>query len=688
MSKQSGMRAGSASAFTRLILRASLVFLLSITVLSALASGAAQAQTYQFGSVQVVGNERIAAATIVSHAGISSGQSLTAGELNEAYQNVLQTGQFSSVEFIPQGGRLLIRVVENPTISVISVEGNKRIDDDEAFAVITSQPRRVLNPSQVEQDAAAITQLYSFQGRLAATVTPRLIQRSENRVDVVFEVIEGSVAEVERVSFVGNKAYSDTRLRRVFATKQAGVLHRIISSDTFIEDRVQLDKQLLSDFYLSRGYVDFQILSVASEFSRERNAFFLTVTVREGQKFSFGQISASSDLAEVDEAAFLAMSNIRSGSTYTPLWVENTIAAMENLAVRQGLNFIRVDPVITRNDRELTLDVDFVLTRGPRIFVERIDIEGNATTLDRVIRRKFKTVEGDPFNPREIRESAERIRAMGLFNTATVDARPGTAEDQVIVDVNVDEALTGSLSFGASYSVTDGVGLNLGFNEGNFLGRGQILSASLNFGVDSGESGIRFVEPSFLGRDLAFSLDATYIRTAFDYTDYDTKAALFGMGFNFPISENGRFGVNYALTDDEIFNVSEFSSSVLKDEEAEGSLWGNSIGYFYSYDNRRSGLEPETVLFLRFGQEVTWLENNAKFVTTEAKAVAERGILSGDVVLRGTIEGGALVSHGGNSLLTDHQPGSWICAGRYRTTRPDCEKRRCSGRKLLLGRAS
>ncbi len=653
MSKQCGNEAVNASAKTGWVLRTALVILLSITALSALAPSRAAAQTYQFNSVQVDGNERIADASVVSFAGIGSGQTLSAGELNAAYQRVLQTGLFKSVEFVPQGNQLLIKVVEFPTINVISVEGNKRIDDEAAMAVITAQPRRVLNPSQIEQDAAALTELYSFQGRLAATVTPRLIERSDNRVDVVFEVIEGNVSEVERISFVGNKAFSESRLRRVFATKQAGVLHRIISRDTFIEDRIELDKQLLRDFYLARGYVDFEILSVASEFSRERNAFFLTVTVKEGQKFSFGQITASSDLPEVDEAAFLAMSKIRPGTTYSPLWVENTIARMENLAVRQGLNFIRVDPQITRNDRDLTLDVNFALVRGPRIFVERIDIEGNATTLDRVVRREFKTVEGDPFNPREIRESAERIRALGLFTTADVEARQGTADDQVIVDVNVDEALTGSLSFGATYSTNDGIGLTVGFSERNFLGRGQFLSVNLNFGLDSGESGVRFVEPRFLGRDLSFSLDATYIKTSYDYTDYDTKAARFSPGFDFPISENGRFGVRYALTDQEIFNVDRNSSSVLKDEEAEGSLLGNSLGYSYSYDNRRNGLNPETVLSFRFSQDLTWLENDAKFVKSEARAIAERKVLSGDVTLRATVEGGALISQDGDSRLND-----------------------------------
>ncbi len=653
MSIKCGRGALGASGFVGLAYRAALSVFFAISGASILAPQAAEAQIYQFSSVQVEGNQRIDAASVVALSGIARGESLSGSQLNEAYQNVLQSGLFETVEFIPQGGSLLIRVAEWPTINRIVVEGNRRLSDEDALALVQSQPRRVLNPSQVEQDAAAITEAYSVQGRQAATVTPRLIRQPDNRVDVVFEVTEGRVVEIERLSFVGNRAYSDGRLRRVLETKQAGFLRRIIRRDTFIEDRVELDKQLLRDFYQARGYVDFEILSVTSDFSRERNAFFLTFTVKEGQSFNFGQITATSDLPEVNADEFLAMSRIRPGTTYSPMWVENTIARLENLAVRKGLNFVRVDPRITRNERDLTLDVEFALVRGPRVFVERIDIEGNATTLDRVIRREFKTVEGDPFNPRGIRESAERIRALGLFENADVEARQGTAEDQVIVDVDVDEALTGSLTFGASYSVQSGVGVTGSFTERNFLGRGQRLSISISAGVDNADTSLIFVEPAFLGRDLSFGFEASYRQTEFDYTSYDTEKAKISPSFDFPVSENGRLRLSYALTRDEIFNVDGGSSSVLMTEEAQGALFGNTVGYSYSYDNRRNGLNPQTVLAFRIGQDFTMLENDTQFVTTTASATAERKVWNEDVTLRATLEGGALTTSGGDSRLND-----------------------------------
>jgi len=639
--------------FTVFIRHLTVAFYLIVSAFGIFSATPAQAQTYVFSSVQIDGNNRVDDATVLSYAGIARGQSISSASLNDSYQNVLGSGLFEKVEFLPQGSRLVIRVLEHPTINVINIEGNDAINDDAGLELISSQPRHVFSPSQVEKDAAALTELYQLQGRLTATVTPKIIKRSDNRVDIVFEVTEGRKVENERVSFVGNRKYSDRRLRRVLETKQAGLLRSIIQRDTFIEDRIEFDKAVLNDFYQSRGYVDFQTLSVASEFSRERSAFFITFNIREGQSFGFGEITTVTELPDVNAEEFQAVAKVRAGQTYTPAVVDNIIAKMERLALRKGLNFVRVVPRVTRNDRELLLDVEFALVRGARVFVERIDIEGNATTLDHVVRRQFRVVEGDPFNPRQIRETAERIRALGLFSDAQVDAREGSTNEQVVVGVDVEEQPTGSLSFGATYSVADGVGLTGSFSERNFLGRGQTLKFDITVGADSLSSGFTFIEPAFLGRDLRFSLDIDYRETSFDYTDYDTQIALFKPAFDFPVSENGRLGVNYTISNDSIFNVSADSSSLLMDEEAAGSRLSSSFGYFYSYDTRRTGLNPNAGVVLRFAQELGGIGGDARFVKTTASATGETKVFNEEVTLRATVEGGAIATFDGASRLTD-----------------------------------
>ena len=650
-------RAVGSTTLNRTAQRFFVALFLIISTAYTLGPSAAQAQSYRFNTVKIEGNQRIEPATILSYAGITRGQSISSGQLNDAYQRIVNSGLFESVSLVPKGGALIITVVEFPTINRIAFEGNKRIKDEALSQIVRSQSRHVYSPSIAESDAANLTEAYSQAGRYAATVSPKIIRRSNNRVDLVFEFVEGKVVEIERLSFVGNRAYSDRRLRRVLETKQAGILRALIKRDTFIPDRIEFDKQVLRDFYLSRGYVDFQVLSVNSEIARSRDGFFVTFSVREGQKFKFGEITTVSDLEEVDAEEFQKAIKIKPGKTYTPTHVESTISRLERLAIKKGLNFVRVEPHITRNDRDLTLDVEFSITRGPRVFVERIDIEGNATTLDRVVRREFKVVEGDPFNPRQIRQAAERIRRLGFFAKADVNAREGSAPDQVIVDVDVEEQPTGSLNFGASYGTDAGLGLTVGFSERNFLGRGQSVNFAFNTASANASASLGFVEPAFLGRDLKFKLNGFYTTSESNNSHYDTRLVGFSTALEFPVSENGRLEVRYGISSAKMFNVdgtAGVNSPILVAEGAQGALLSSAIGYSYSYDTRRTGLNPDAGIVFRFSQDYAGLGGDVDYIKTTALLGAETKVFNDEVTLRAVLEGGAIsMLNSGISRSTD-----------------------------------
>nr|WP_143515356.1 outer membrane protein assembly factor BamA [Pseudooctadecabacter jejudonensis] len=614
-----------------------------------LGAPAAHAQNFTFSNVVVEGNQRIETATILTYLGFGRGETVTAGQVNDAAQTIRQTGLFENVNVVPRGGTLVIQVEEFPTVNRITFEGNSRVRDAELGAVIRSQPRRVYSPAQAEADTAAITQVYADQGRVNATVTPRIIERSDNRVDLVFEVFEGGLTEVERISFVGNRSFGERRLRRVLETKQAGLLRALIGRDTFIADRVAFDQQVLTDFYQSRGYVDFQVQNVDVSLTRERDAYLITFNVQEGQKFEFGNVSVTSEVTGADPQVFEDALRLRTGVTYSPSLIDQDIARLERVALQQGLNFVRVDPRVTRNDRTLTLDVEFALVNGPRIFVERIDIEGNNTTLDRVIRSRFDVVEGDPFNPRQIRESAERIRSLGFFGNADVDAREGSSPDQVVIDVDVTEAPTGSLSFGGNFSTDNGFSLLARFNQRNFLGRGQALSFDLQAGAESRSLDFSFTEPRLLGRDLSFGLDLGYSTTDNQNAQFDTESGQFRPRIGFPVSENGRLTLFYSYDYTDIQDVADTASPFIQADE--GAVGTNALGYSYSYDTRRTGLNPNAGVLFRFGQEFG--TGDATYIETSAEITAQTRVLNEEVVLRATLEGGYLSYQDGNSRITD-----------------------------------
>ena len=622
-----------------------------LAVCSLLLMTEAQAQTYRYSSVVITGNARIDDNSVLQFANLPASGSVSAARLNDAYRGLTESGHFDDISIDHSGNTLEIRLTEFPTISQIAIEGNKRLEDEPLMTLVQSKPRHVYSPSLAEEDASRIADAYRLSGRFAATVTPKIIRRSGNRVDLVFEVFEGRVIETERISFVGNQVYSSNRLRRELSSKQAGLFRTFVQTDTFVAERIETDKAQLDEFYKSRGYLDFEILSVTSEVTTERDAFFIVFHIREGRKYRFGRITTTSDLPGIDVADFAAQSRIKTGDVYSPKQLSDTIRRMEFLAVKQGHLFIYARPKLTRDYINQTVSIEFRLVRGERRFVERIEIEGNSTTLDRVIRRQFDIAEGDPYNPREVDDAVARLRSLGLFNRVDVAVDPGSAPDQLIVRVRVEESLTGSLSFGASYSKDDGIAGNIVLSERNVLGRGQFLS----FGISTGEDDsyeLTFIEPHFLDRDVQFSLDTSYATTETS-GNYSTTQWRIEPSIRFPISETTRLRLGVALSSYELANPRK-QSFVLHQDYLRGKGDNVSASYALDYDSRRSAFNPDIGITFSAGQRFTYGTRD------DSTAIRSTGLLGGhttllneDVTVAVELEAGALIASGGPSRLRD-----------------------------------
>lgn len=617
------------------------------------------AQDYNFNRVVIEGNLSVDAATILKFARIEQGAPLSAAALNDALQRVNDAGLFEKVEFVPRGRALTIKVTELPVINVLDFQGNARLKDEDLSKVVTSQARRVFSAATAEADAAAIAEVYRARGRLAASVDPKVIPRGAGRVDLVFEITEGRIVENESISFIGNRAFSDRRLRQVLQTKQAGFFRQLIRRDTFDAERLEVDKQVLRDFYLSRGYADVEIVEASTDLTRERDASLISFTLREGPRYAFGNVGLSSEIADLDTADFVAAMRLRQGTVYSPSLVEADISRLEAVAQRQGLNFVQIEPRITQNPETQTVDLELVLRRGERIFVERIDIEGNTTTLDQVVRRQFKSAEGDAFNPREIRQAAERIRALGFFTTADVGAKEGSAADQVVVNVDLEETPTGSVSFGVTYGTSNGAGVVLGYGETNFLGRGQALDLNLTSSRDTQEWTLAFAEPALFGRNLKFKLDGNYKKTTQASAKYDTQLASISPALEFPIGERSRLELRYRAANEAVVNNGS-TSTVIIAEAARGTQATSSLGYTVNFDTRDSQNANGGVL-LRFSQDFAGLGGAVKYISSKALAVAETSVLNEEITLRAVAEGGMISSLDGyQSRVTDRFFGGGI----------------------------
>ena len=612
---------------------------------------ASWAQEFNFSLIEVDGNRRIETSTIISYTNLTLEKNVSASEINAAYQEVANSGLFEDIEFIPQGRRLIIKVQEYPTISQIAFEGNDRLKDDVLAQIVSAKSRQVFNPMKVEEDRERIAQAYADMGRLASRVTPKIIRLPDNRVNLVFEIFEGGVVEIERIGFVGNKTYSDRKLRNVLNTKQAGLLRLLVQRDTFIEDRIEFDKQVLTDFYQSRGFVDFVINGVNAEFSEERDGYFITFNIQEGQQFNVGAVTLVSERSDVDETVFSAALKLKPSVIYSPLAVEDDIARLERLAVMEGVDFLRVTPRLKRNESTRTLDVAFVVDRGERIFIERINVSGNTSTLDNVIRRQFRAVEGDPFNPRALRAAVDRIRRLGFFDPVNVLTRAGNKPETVIIDLAVGEKPTGSLSLGAGYSTALGLGGIIEYRERNFIGRGQGLNFKIQGGSDNTTYSFGFIEPAFLGNELQFSLNLAYEETNQQNSTYDTRSVNFQPGISYPINNFIRVGFRYSYTSDEV-SGSEVSS-IIGDEYEQGRVNTSGAGYTVGYSTQRVGLNPKAGVLLQFSQDFTGLGGDTTSVKSNLKLQGEQKTFGEEVTLSATFEAGDLRYSKGKSRVSD-----------------------------------
>lgn len=613
-----------------------------------------------FSRIDVAGNERIASDTIRSIAGITSGVRVTLGEINTANQNLTESGLFESVEINPERGRLIIEVKEHPTINLIRVEGNKKLKDEALISLIQSKARRAFSPTTAETDAQAIADAYAVSGRLAARVTPKIIRRSDNRVDLVFEVKEGNITEIGRITLLGNRNYSDRRLKRTLATKQSGFFHSIVKGDTFIEDRIAVDRQQLRAFYAKRGYIDFQVQSTTAEFAKQRNSFQVTFNIQEGQQYSFGDITLVSLEDDIDAEEYVKLNTIRKGSVYVATQVDTLLQRIDHQASSEGKNFVQATPRLIRNDAERTLDVEISIVRGPRLFVERIDIEGNSTTLDRVIRAKFATVEGDTFNSRKISNATDKIRQTNFFTEVDVQTREGSSPEQIILDIDVVEKPTGTFGFGVSASTDSGIGFNIDISERNFLGRGQTVAASITASADDSALILQFTEPAFLGRDLEFSINGGFGETNTSGTPYDTGQIFLSPSIAFPISQRGRLRLFTRFSQNEIIvNSSTGTENDNTGESSEvingdfGKTTTGLIGLTYSFDKRNSIIEPTGGYNFSITQEFAGFTGDRTFSRTTAKAKFFKSFFNEEVILSAEVEGGAIISSDASTLITE-----------------------------------
>lgn len=581
--------------------------------------GAALGQTV--GNIRVEGTQRIEDATIRSYMALQEGDTLNAERVNRSLKSLFATGLFADVRIRRDGNDLVVAVVENPVINRVAFEGNKRVKDEDLEAEVRLRPRSVYTRTRVLSDVERIQEIYRRSGRYGATVEPKVIKQDQNRVDLVFEINEGPVTYVRKVSFNGNKHYSDDKLRDEVLTKETAWYRFLSTSDTYDPQRMAFDREKLRRFYLSKGYADFNIESAIAELSPDREGFFLTFTVNEGERYAINKVDIETTLPELDDPSVLLKElTFEEGDWYNADEVENSIQKLTDAVGALGYAFVDIKPDIVRDREKHTIDLTFRINPGPRVYVDRIEINGNLRTLDEVIRREFRLVEGDPFNSAKVRRTRQRLQNLGFFKSVDIQTEPSqTDPDKVTLKVNVEEQSTGEVTLGAGYSTDDGAKVIFGLGEKNLLGTGQQLGFNLALAQSGTEADISYTEPYFLDRDVAAGFDLFRItRDWQDESSYDYQTTGFSLRAGYSLSENLRHTWKYTLRQDKIENVDDDASLFIKQQEGTSVL--SQIGHKLTYDRRDNKMDPTEGYVLSIGNDFAGLGGDAQFFRTNVSA--------------------------------------------------------------------
>lgn len=569
--------------------------------------------------IRVIGAERVEPTTIATYMDIRKGDPLNDETIDQALKSLFGTGLFADVSMNQTGDTLIVKVVENPIINEIAFEGNKRITDESLTSEIQLRPRQVFTRTKVQSDVARIYQIYQHSGRFAAQVEPKIIQLDQNRVNLVFEINEGDVTKVGSIRFVGNKRFSDDSLRDVITTSEHRWYKFLSSSDQYDQDRMAYDQEQLRKFYLKEGYADFRVISAEAEMSPDRESFFITYTIEEGERYRVGKTTVASQLRDFDAATLQDNVTLKSGDWYDADQVTASIDKMTASLGNLQYAFVTVRSDVQRNRADMTVDVAFQINETPRVFVERVDVHGNVRTQDKVIRREMQLVEGDPFNKSLLAKSEQRIKNLGFFEKVNIRSLPGSAPDKAVIDIEVAEQSTGEISVGAGFSTADGPLADLRLSEHNFLGKGQDVSVSTTIAGSRTEFDVSFTEPYFLNRDISAGFDAFHItRDLQDESSYDQRRTGGAARLGYPLSEKWRQTLKYRIENNDIQNVDEDASRFIQDQE--GTRVTSAVSQRLTYDSRDSTIFPTDGWLYWLDAEYAGLGGDASYVSGKTGA--------------------------------------------------------------------
>ncbi len=599
--------------------------------------------------IRVVGNTRIAPETVKSYLTFSEGDRYDEYQSNESFRALIATGLFENISISQSNGIVTVTIInENPVINQVVFEGNSDIKDETLSLEVQLKPRSIFTRAKAQADTQRILEVYRRSGYYAVQVDAQIIQLDNDRVNLVFAIREGPETKVLSINFIGNYAFSNSQLRSVITTTESNLLSFLKSTDVYDPDRLNLDRELLRRYYLKNGYADARVISAVADLDPEGEGFFITFTVEEGELYRFGRVDVESTLPAVDPETIRNEVLTDEGEIYNAQQVDDTTEKLTVAVAEQGYAFGTIRPRVERDPISRLINITYVVEQGPRVYIERINVVGNARTRDYVIRREIRLAEGDAYNRLMVDQARLRLQRLSFFKSVQVTREPGSAPDRVILNFVVDEQATGELSLAGGFSSSVGVIGEVAYTERNLLGKGQFLRLKLGGSAENMQIDLSFTEPRFLDRDISAGFDAFHKENDFTRNSgFKQRKTGGSVRVGFALTENVWLQPNYTLLQDEIFDVDGNASPAIIDAEGERLI--SSVGYSLIYDARDNKLKPSRGLFLQLSQEVAGVGGDVNYIQTIGEARNYYPIYEG-ITLVGRLIGGHIAGYGGQDV--------------------------------------
>ncbi|MBQ8473802.1 MAG: outer membrane protein assembly factor BamA [Alphaproteobacteria bacterium] len=490
--------------------------------------------------IDVTGNKRMDAESVRILANVKIGDNVGTQRANEIAKKLQSSGYFSKIDVRMSGNVLKINIAEAPIINMVTVEGNDEISTDDLKKEIKTKERASYDESTIGGDVQRMLTVYQRKGFFGTKIEPQKIELDDNRVNVVYEITEGHPTWITDIKFEGNKKFSDRTLRGEILSREHAWWRFMTQFDTFDEDRIQYDAQMLRQFYLRNGYIDFNVTDTNGTFTPDREYYSVVFTVNEGDKYEYGKISIDNPFDDVPDDVLNDVLVVKTGDVYNVDAVEETLVKLRSRVADYGYAFINVEPIPTKNAKDKTIDLNFKIQKTNRIYLNTINILGNVRTFDSVIEQLIPMRAGDPFSLQTIEEGRQKLMRTRYFKDVQMVPTRVAGENMMNLDIKVEEQPTGELSGGFGWSNINGFMVDAGITENNFMGRGQIVQLRASIAQYQKQALFSFTEPYLFGRQLSGGFDVSY--TMYDYS------SLGGFGYDRDsLSVAGRMG--WRLTD-------------------------------------------------------------------------------------------------------------------------------------------